>query len=130
MTTGFQGDIERGTTRAPTCMTEGKNLSVGETGTQVKSLTDDPSSIDDDGTDQWIRARCAQTLCREAKRQGHVLEFLWASGHRFLRATRDRRRPDRVDVVDFSPFLASASANAAWAAASRAIATRYGEQLT
>lgn len=65
------------------------------------------------------------------------MEILNAVGHRALRATRDRRRRgcDLVDFVrdeaaDLADFLVSASARAACAAASLAIATRYGEQLT
>src|SRR5262245_690906 len=112
MKTRGQRHLEGGTPPPRGCAAKGKKLHVGKTGAKVKSLTDDPSSVDDDGTDHRVGTRGASALCRKAKRQGHVPEFLWAGGHRFLRPTRDRRRPDRADVVDFSPFLASASANA------------------
>src|SRR5690242_6214972 len=114
MTTGFKRHIERGAIRTLACLAECKNFSVRETGTKMKPLSDDPSSVDDDGPDHRIGTCCAAALRREAKRLGHVLKILYAVGHRFLRATRDRLRRDRADVAGFSPFLASASANAAW----------------
>ena len=83
------------------------------------------------------------TLRRETKGQGHEVAVRCGGGHRFLRVTRDRLRGRGTDfvfvvfIVAFFGFardpetlgmgwelLDPASANAAWAAASRAMGTR------
>ena len=111
---------------------------MGLARTAMKSLPDNPSVLDDNGSNHGIGAGCPLALRRQAKGQGHVPEVLRADLHRFLRATRERLRIARADFVAFArerederaDGLAAVSANAAWAAANLAIATRKGEQLT
>ena len=115
----------------------------------MKTLADDPALFDDDGADHRIRACRSLALRRQAKGQGHIVEILCTISHRFLRLPTDSldagfaRFDDDKDVfLDFAVFtravaalldkagLADVSAMAACAAASLAIATRNGEQLT
>jgi hypothetical protein len=64
----------------------------------------------------------AEAQTHEAVRTRTLREC--AGYHRFFRAARDRRRVVGADAVDLALFRAPASAKAACAAASRAIATR------
>ncbi len=66
-----------------------------------------------------------------------VLHYSEGSHHRELqdhderRSSREPRRSEEVKRAQTSRYLSRfASPSAAWAAASRAIGTRYGEQLT
>lgn len=114
----------------------------------MKTLADDPALFDDDGTDHRIRARRSSALRRQTKGQGHIVEISYTVGHRFLRLPMDGLgaglpRFDDGDVLpDFAVLtraaavffdvagLVDAAALAACAAASLAMATRNGEQLT
>ena len=138
MTTGFERDIEGCATCPCACPPECENFCVGLPWSEMEPGSYDLAVLHHQGADHRIRAGCSLAFRRQAKGQGHVLEILRAGRHRFLRVTRDRLRIARADFVDFAreteaaraDGLAAASANAAWAAANLAIATRKGEQLT
>ena len=129
---------------------ERKHLGVWKTGPEMIPLSHDPSSIHHDGADHRIGTRRAATFRRQAQGRHHISKILRAvyppavtfrngtgisrirqarlspdaNGHRFLRDLEEGRRTVRADAAAFAPFLASASASAACAAASRAIPTR------
>ena len=143
MATGFERDVERRATSAWTRLVERKNFCVGLPWTLVIPAADNAAVLDYEGADHGIRAGLAPALRRETKRQGYEVEVRGSGGHRFLRVTRGRLRGRRADfvlvvfVVAFFAFvrdpdalrvgrerLDPASANAAWAAASRAMGTR------
>src|ERR1041385_7273850 len=105
------------------------------------SATDDASVLNNDGADHGIWAGPTPALRCETKRQGHEVEMRCGGSHRVLRVTRDwlrsrlaefvfvvftvaflpfTRAPDSLRVVRLDP----ASANTAWAAASRAMGMR------
>jgi hypothetical protein len=95
----------------------------------MEALTNDPAVVDDHGADHRIWAGGPPAPRGQAKGLGHVPVILGVDSHRFMRLARDRRREpvdldarDEDDALVF--FFASPSANAAWAAASRAMATR------
>ena len=141
--TGFERDVENRAVGAWPRLAERKDFCVGLPWTVVIPAADDATVLDHEGADHGIRAGLAPALRRETKRQGHEMEVRDGGGHRFLRVTRDRLRGRRADfvlvvfVVAFFAFardpdtlrlgrerLDPASANAAWAAASRAMGTR------
>ena len=149
MATRFERDVERRAVGAWPRFAERKNFCVGLPWTVVIPAADDAAVLDHEGADHGIRAGLAPALRRETKRQDHEVAVRCGGSHRFLRMTRDRlrgRRADFVFVVFIGAFFAfarnpetlrmgrepldPASANAAWAAASRAMGTRKGEQLT
>lgn len=131
MTAGFERHIECRATRAAACSPEGQNFRMRKAGAKMESLADDTALVDDHSANHRIRTGCPPSLRRKAKGQGHVVEILCATTHRFARPAEERR-PMRAGFADFTrdaaagpeDFLVSASANAACAAASRAIATR------
>lgn len=131
MGTGLQSHIEGRATRAAACPPEGENFRMRKAWAKMKTLADDTALADDHSANHRIRTGCLPSLRRKAKGQGHVVEILCATNHRFARPAEDRR-PVRAGFADFARdtaavpavFLASASASAACAAASRAIATR------
>ena len=113
-------------TGAATGGSECENFCVRLARPVVIALSDDPAVGDDHGSDHRIRAGLSLALRSKAKRQGHVLKILCVASphysrgfvtkparrhvrrthHRFLRATRDRLRPDRADVVvDYNFYL-------------------------
>ena len=128
MAAGFECDVEGRALRAATGLSEGEHFSVGLARPVVIALSDDQTFGDYQGADHRIRAGLPLTLCRKAKGLGYVMEVLCAGGHRLLRAVRECRAVGfglEADPEDFpADFLASASAKAAWAAASLAMATR------
>lgn len=138
MATGFERDVERSPDGPLTCLPKRQDFRVCFAWAVMKTAPDNTAMLYHYGADHGIGAGRSLALCRKAKGQGHVLQIFRAAGHRFLRVTRDRLRLARAGFVVFAcddeerldDFLASASANAAWAAASRAMGTRYGEQLT
>ena len=143
MATGFERRVERRAVGAWPRLLECKNFCMRLSWTVVIPAADDATVLDHEGADHGIRAGLTPALRRETKRQGHEVEVSDGDGHRFLRVTRGRLRGRRADfvlvvfVVAFFAFardpdtlrvgrerLDPASANAAWAAASRAMGTR------
>ena len=137
------GDIERRAFGAWPRLLERKNFCVRLAWTVVISAADDAAVLDHEGADHGIRAGRIPALRRETERQGHEVEMRCGSSHRFLRVTRDRLRGRGADfvfvvfVIVFFAFARApealrvesdlfdpASANAPWAAASRAMGTR------
>jgi hypothetical protein len=93
----------------------------------VKTLPDDPVSLDNHCADHRIRTGRIPALRRQTKGQSHEVEVSLSAGHRLLRREADGFR----DAAGFFPAgFAREAAMAACAAANRAIATRKGEQLT
>jgi hypothetical protein len=141
--TGLERDIERRAYGMSPCLVERKNFRVGLPWTVMIPAADDPPVLDYKGTNHGIRAGLTLAHRRKTKRQGHEVEVRCGDSHRFLRVTRDWLRSRWADFV-FAVFVAAffartrdaealrvgrelldpASANAAWAAASRAMATR------
>jgi hypothetical protein len=138
MATGFECDEEGCALGQTAGLTEREDFCVRLSWPVVVPATDDASLRHDQGADHWIRTGLAAAFRREAKSQGHEVVILSGCGHRFLRASRERRRAVRPDPLTLVlevglacvRFLVSFPANAAWAAANRAMATRNGEQLT
>ena len=122
MTAGFERHIEGGALGAASGLPEGQNFRMREAGSKMKSLPDDPAVFDDHGTDHRIWAGRTPALRRKAKGQSHVVVILLAVGHRLLRDAAFALAEGRGYFG--TAFFASASANAACAAASLAIATR------
>lgn len=105
------------------------NFCVWSTWSEMKPLPDNLALPNDQGSYHRIWAGCALPLRRQAKGQRHEMQILLCSGHRLLRRADDGFRA--VGAFFFTGFvLDAAAAMAACAAASRAIATRNGEQLT
>lgn len=128
MAAGFERHIERRAARAAAGLPERQDFRVRKARPEMKALPDDAALFDDHGADHWIRTGRPPALRGKTKSPRHIVEILCAAGHRFLRPTRERR-PGFADLARDGAdgpavFLASASANAACAAASRAIATR------
>ena len=131
MAAGLKRDIQCRAARAVSRLLKRQDFRVRKARPEMKALPDAAALFDDHGADHWIRTGRPPALRRKAKGQGHVVEILCAANHRFARTAEDRR-PVRAGFADFArdaaagptAFLASASANAACAAASRAIATR------
>ncbi len=88
-------------------------------GAEMKPSAYDSPLADDDGADHRVWACRSPTFLGEAESEGHEIEV---ARHRFLRegAFAFTTVFDGFPPDGFSP----ASANAAWAAASLAIATR------
>ncbi len=93
----------------------------------MKPLPDDLALANDQGSDHGIWACCSTAPCRQAKGHDHEVKIVLCTGHRLLGREVDGLRA----TLDFFPAgFAFEAAIAACAAASRAIATRKGEQLT
>ena len=153
MATGFEGDVEGAALGAQAGLAQGNDFGMRPAGLAVRTLTDNLTAGDNDGADHGIGTGEAPPLRRETKGQGHVLQIARRRPHRFVRLDRPTTRlllglafTDarvgaflavvgfiRVAVLDWTffgatffglAFSASASANAACAAANRAIPTR------
>jgi hypothetical protein len=141
MAAGFERDIERRAFGAWSGLVECENFCVRLPWTLVISAADDAAVLHDECADHGIRTGLALALRRKTKRQGHEVKMRCGDSHRILRVTRARLRGRSaafafvVLTVDFFPFapdrdtlraewLDPASANAAWAAASRAMGMR------
>lgn len=133
MAAGLKRHIERGASRILSCLVERQNFCVWSPGAEVKTLPDDRALLNHHGADHRIRACRSLSFRRQAKGEGHEAEILLSAGHRRVRRDVDDLRDFdglRVTLAFFPAGFALDSAMAACAAASRAIATRKGEQLT
>ncbi len=117
--TGLKCDVECRACSKRACLTESQNFGMRKAGADVKTPADNSTPSDDDGADHRIGASSPTALRSETESQGHEPKI---ARHRFL----------REDAFAFTTFFdgfppegfSSAPANAAWAAASLAIATR------
>ena len=91
VTTGLERDIEGSAFGATTGLMKRENFGVGLSRPVMVSATDDAALRHDKSANHRIRAGLAASLCRETKSHGHEAEVLCGGGHRFLRATRERR---------------------------------------
>ncbi len=123
MTAGLQCDVESRAPSAPSRLPQGHHLSMGAAGAPVIPRAEDFALVHDDCAHRWIRA--GLTCTAPGQRQGLCHETLvLCEGQRCLRRRTGRREA-------WGPaFASSAALMAACAAASLAIGTRYGEQLT
>ncbi len=122
MTAGFERYIERGAFGSAASLSKRGNFGMRQAWAEMKPLPDYPALFDDQSPDHRIWTGRSTALGRQAKGQEHVVVILLAVGHRFLRDAAFDLAEERGDLA--AAFFASASANAACAAASRAIATR------
>ena len=153
MAARLKRDVECSTSRLFAGCIERENFSVRLAGAVMISLADDAAFRDDHRSDHRVRTRAPAAPCRKAKRSSHVEAIEIGGIHRVLREADlppgERRAcvafTDRLGMLAF-PFLltrlgavdrgdgfffpAGMALSAACAAASRAIGTRNGEQLT
>ena len=141
--TGFERHVECRTPRAWPCLVECENFCVRLPWTVVIPAAHDTAVLHHEGADHGIRAGLAPALRRKTERQGHEVVVRCGGSHRVLRVMRDRLRgrgADFVFVVFIVVFFAftrdpetlpvgrepfdPVSANAPWAAASRAMGIR------
>ncbi len=122
VTTGLERHIEGSALGSAAGLSKRENFRMRQAWTKMKSLPDDSAPFDHQGTDHRIGTSRTPALRRQAKGQSHIVEILLALGHRLLRDATLTLAEGRGDLA--ADFFASASANAACAAASLAIATR------
>ena len=76
MTAGFERHEQRAATGVRTRRFERQNFRVGKTGPEMISLADDPSMVDDHGSDHRIGARRASAIGRQGERESHIMKIL------------------------------------------------------
>ncbi len=120
MATGFKRDVKSCAARTIAGLTDGEDFRMGKAWPTVISLTDHLTILDDQGADHRIGTGGPSALRREPKGLCHELKI---ARHRFLLREGPFLLPLGRDAATTVCLVAS-SANAAWAAASRAMATR------
>jgi hypothetical protein len=121
------------------CLPDRENFCVRSPRSEMKTLPDDSTLTNHDGSYHRIRTCRSLALRRETKRQGHIVEIWCAGRHRFLRLPESVLGAGLVRFTGFDTFadftvLTRAVAvfldSAGGLASASAIATRNGEQLT
>src|SRR5439155_22591104 len=147
--TRLEGDVQGGAVRPATSRPEGQHLRVWPSRPPVIALPDDPASGHHDRTDHRVGAGPPPAFGGQPDRQRHIPAIKVGLLHRILLEgglrPRDLRRARGVRPARPAEWRAGCGADlpaagfvpaphdpvkAACAAARRAIATRYGEQLT